>query len=330
MRENVVSHEYGITNKHFAAVAVSSLLLGAALTAAVRMSGALEVPEQMLEFDLAGTARREVAANVDALSSVASPIGRVEMAEAAIRPLVAPYGADAAVSCEFLGSGRGFDVNGSETFQSASMIKLAVLAEYLDETADGRLSPTDTYTLAAEDVVGGSGTMQDDPIGTVYALDQVASRMISVSDNVGTNALIERMGIESIDSEATELGLGQTRLAHKLMIDANDGQLNVTSANDCAALLARIARHEAANEERSLTAEDWLLAQEDAEGLAQGLPAGVPFGHKTGTVDDIRHDGGIVYAEDPYVIVVMTRNMDYDAANALMAQISSAAYAALK
>ena len=73
-----------------------------------------------------------------------------------------------------------------------------------------------------------------------------------------------------------------------------------------------------------------MLAQEDAEGLAQGLPAGVPFGHKTGTVDDIRHDGGIVYAEDPYVIVVMTRNMDYDAANALMAQISSAAYATLK
>lgn len=330
MRENVVSHEYGITNKHFAAVAVSSLLLGTALTAAVRMSGALDAPEQMLGFCLAPAVGREVSTNVDTLSSVASPIGRVAMAEAVIRPLVEPYGADVAVSCKLLANDRGLDINGAETFQSASMIKLAVLAEYLDETADGRLSPTDTYTLAAEDVVDGSGTMQDDPAGTVYTLDQVASRMISVSDNVGTNALIERMGIEAIDDKAAELGLEQTRLAHKLQISANDGQLNVTSANDCAALLARIARHEASNEERSLAAESWLLAQEDSEGLAQGLPTGVPFGHKTGTVDNIRHDGGIVYAEDPYVIVVMTRNMDYDAANALMAQISAASYAALK
>ena len=64
--------------------------------------------------------------------------------------------------------------------------------------------------------------------------------------------------------------------------------------------------------------------------MAQGLPDGVAFGHKTGTVDNIRHDGGIVYAEHPYVICVLTKNMGYDTANALMSQISSAVYNAIR
>lgn len=75
-------------------------------------------------------------------------------------------------------------------------------------------------------------------------------------------------------------------------------------------------------------AESYLLEQSDPEGLAQGLPANVPFGHKTGSLSSVRHDGGIVYGENPYVVVVLT-SLDGGTANALMSNISRAAYAAL-
>ena len=154
--------------------------------------------------------------------------------------------------------------------------------------------------------------------------------MVAVSDNVGTNVLIGRMGVEAIQQKAAELGLGGTHLAHKLMLPANDGSFNMISANDACRILERVASGTLASKGSCERAEDFLLDQEDDEGLAQGLPADVAFGHKTGTVDGIRHDGGIVYAEHPYVICVLTRGLDYGVANALMAQVSAAVYRALK
>lgn len=55
---------------------------------------------------------------------------------------------------------------------------------------------------------------------------------------------------------------------------------------------------------------------------------GVEFGHKTGSLDPIRHDGGIVYADNPYVIVVLA-NIGTNSGNSLMASISSAVYECL-
>lgn len=172
--------------------------------------------------------------------------------------------------------------------------------------------------------------MQDDRPGTTYTLDEVAARMISVSDNVATNVLIDHMGLDAIREKATELDLDDTSLVHKLMsTDNDDGSLNMISANDAALILGRIACGTLASDEACARAEDYLLAQDDDEGLAEGLPDDVAFGHKTGTLDDARHDGGIVYAEKPYVIVVLTQNMGYDDANDLMEDISAAVYAAL-
>ena len=76
-------------------------------------------------------------------------------------------------------------------------------------------------------------------------------------------------------------------------------------------------------------AESYLQAQTDNEGLAQGIPHTVPFGHKTGTLDSIRHDAGIVYAGKRYVIVTLT-GLNSGEANPLMSRISETVYNALK
>lgn len=252
----------------------------------------------------------------------------IAVAEAAVQELVGTYGEDVAVTVQFIDGSAGFEINGDTEFSSASMIKLLVLAEYLDEVDSGELSSTDTYALAADDVVGGSGSMQDDELGTEYKLDEVARRMIYQSDNVGTNVLIDLMGFDAINEKATELGLEHTVLGHKLMI-SGPGPYNTISANDAACILTSVANKTLASKERCNQATVWLLEQEDNEGLAEGLPEGVRLGHKTGTVDYIRHDGGIVYAEEPYTIVVMTSEMGYDSANDLIEQVSAAVYEAL-
>ena len=79
----------------------------------------------------------------------------------------------------------------------------------------------------------------------------------------------------------------------------------------------------------SEVAESYLLEQADSEGLVAGLPSSVRFGHKTGALDSVRHDGGIVYGESPYVIVVLT-SLDEAKANSLMEEISRMVYEALE
>lgn len=316
----------GIPDGQVAAVVIGSLLFALATVGveqAWREVSAREEALQAAALHVQLVAEEEVS---DAL--MVSPANPTDMsgAQAAVEALAAPYGEGVAVSVAMLDGTGSFDINGDASMQSASMIKLAVLAEYLREVDDGLLSSEETYTLAASDLVGGSGSMQDDPVGTVYTLDEVARRMIAASDNVATNVLIDRMGVAACQARVEDLGLGGTKVAHKLMIAANDGSLNMISANDAVRLLAGVGRATIASPESCGSAVEYLLDQEDDEGLVQGLPEDVAFGHKTGSLDGIRHDGGIVFAEHPYAICVLTRGLGDEAANALMARISAAVY----
>ena len=214
--------EFGITNKDYAAVAASSLAV-AALIMGVIHAGYAAMDAKATAIAEAEALAARMAAEEEASELQVSPAVITDMstAQAAVENIVSSYGENVVVSVRMLDGSGNFDVNGDESMQSASMIKLLVLAEYLDEMDAGTISSDDAYELANADVVGGSGTMQGDPVGTQYTLDEVARRMIAVSDNVGTNVLIERMGVEQIQAKADELGLAGTQIAHKLMISAN-------------------------------------------------------------------------------------------------------------
>ena len=215
-------------------------------------------------------------------------------------------------------------LNGDKRFVSASMIKLLILAEFIDEVGNGVISLDDVYTSKASDIVGGTGVIQTDPVGTSYTYDRLAELMIASSDNVATNVLIDRMGFDAINGKAHELGLEKTKLNRKMMQLGSEVE-NYTSANDAALILRKIARNELGSKKLCSKAKRYLLQQTDDAGLAQGLPSDVSFAHKTGSLDSKRHDGGIVYGDCPYVLVVLT-DVGAGQANQLMSKIASATY----
>lgn len=321
-----MTFEYGISNKQYAAVAAGSLALAALLVLGIRAGYAAVDASEQQAADAVAAARLAAEEDADAMAVAPANVTDMSGAHEAVEELLAGYEGKVFVSVRMLDGSGSFDIDGDESVKSASMIKLLVLAEYLDEVDSGELLASDEYVLAASDVVGGSGSLQSERRGTVYTLDEVARRMIAQSDNTATNVLIDRMGLDAIASKADELGLDGTALRHKLMLPANDGTSNMMCANDATQILEQIANGSIASAEACERAEDFLLEQEDNEGLAEGLDEDVAFGHKTGSLDDARHDGGIVYAEHPYAICVLTCGVDYDVANALMARISAAVY----
>lgn len=251
----------------------------------------------------------------------------MQAAELAVAELIEPYEDSVAVTVISLDDDSGFSINGDERFPSASMIKLLVLVEYMQQVNEGNLDSESSYVLVQSDKVGGAGVIAGAPSGTAFRYSELAQYMIEESDNTATNILIDVLGMDSINDSGQELGLAQTELRHKMML--GDGKTeNRMSSNDAAVLLRGIAQHVIAGEVESTAAESYLLMQADTEGLAQGLPLGIEFGHKTGSLDSARHDGGIVYSESPYVIVVLT-NLEETTANELMAAISAVVFEAL-
>ena len=222
----------------------------------------------------------------------------------------------------------GFSVNGKMPLVSASMIKLAILAEFLEEVEKGELSLEEPYTLQADDIVGGTGSVQSAGAGSVHTLGELARLMICDSDNTAANVLVKRMGMDAVNDQMKELGLENTQL-NRLMMDEEaiaQHKENFMSAEDAAVLLARIYRGQLVSETASAFALEALEAQSDSVGLAQGLPEGVVFAHKTGTLAMVKNDGGIVEAKKPYVLVVFCSGADQSVALDLMNKVSALVY----
>jgi beta-lactamase class A len=77
---------------------------------------------------------------------------------------------------------------------------------------------------------------------------------------------------------------------------------------------------------------DILLRQEDRDKIARGIPEGIPLANKTGEIDGVRNDVGIVdpYGDSPYVIAVLTKDLnDFSLGNIAIRRIAAAVHTAL-
>ena len=220
-----------------------------------------------------------------------------------------------------------------ESMVSASMIKLAIAYAFLEQVAAGDFSLTDYYTIQAGDIVGGTGTIGSLGAGASVSYGELVNKMISVSDNTATNILIDRIGMSAVNATAQKLGLNGT-LLQRHMMDSEAmaaGTENYVSANDVAVLLEMAYMGTFVNPECSAAVMEALEGQQDYSGILGGLPSGVMFAHKTGTLGTVRHDGGVVESEHPFVLVTLCGGSGFYEAGALstMAEIGAAVNDAL-
>src|SRR5689334_22625924 len=145
-----------------------------------------------------------------------------------------------AVAVKDLTSGEEFLLHGDEVMPQASSIKITVLAELYRQAQAGKLKLTDEYVVRKEDLVPGSDIMLGlTPGVTRVTLRDLATFMVAVSDNSATNVLIDRIGVENVNSMLESLGLHTTRLRRKMMDlkAASEGRENVSSPREMMTLL---------------------------------------------------------------------------------------------
>jgi len=204
-------------------------------------------------------------------------------------------------------------------FPAASTIKIHVLLELFNQTRSGKRSFQERLKVPTSDRLGplwdrrSSGILKDLESITEISLRDAATLMIIVSDNVATNLIMDLLGIENIQRMVQQLGLKDTKIQRKMMDygSAAKGLENVTSPYDMMITLEKIANKEVLEEESCEAILDILSRAQDTLGLRRLIPADVRIEHKTGELDDVCNDVGIVRAaETPFVIAVLSKGVN--------------------
>jgi beta-lactamase class A len=240
------------------------------------------------------------------------------------------------VSIEDLTSGQKYLLHEDAVFAQASSIKITVLAELYHENqqalagASGKAKLSDTYTMDAKDLVQDSDIMGGLTPGVTRVTNRdLATMMVAVSDNSAANVLIDRVGIQNVNALMDSLGLTHTRLQRKMMDikAANEGRENISTPREMMTLLEQIYRGKVLNKE---TTDDFfkMLSTHKDSAISRVLPGGVRSADKSGELEGVRTDSGVVFATNrPYVISVMTSYLRNERdGEAAIERISMAAY----
>src|SRR5688572_16723926 len=110
-----------------------------------------------------------------------------------LQTLAATLPGTAGVVVKDLATGQSITFNEAEPFPAASIIKLSILWAFFEQVEAGRLSATERVSLTTDAQVGGSGVLYTLAAGLNLTLQDLATLMITVSDNTATNILIDRL-----------------------------------------------------------------------------------------------------------------------------------------
>src|SRR5437868_4386580 len=191
------------------------------------------------------------------------------------------------VAIEDLVTGQKYVLRGDDVFPQASSIKIAVLAELYRQAQQGKLKLTDVYTVRDTDLVADSPIMNGlTPGVTQITLCDLATMVVAVSDNSAANVLIDRVGIENVNSLLDSLGLAHTRLRRKMMDlkAASEGRENISTPGEMMMLLESLYRGKILN--RPMTDDFFkLLSTKKMDSwISRDLPEDLKIADKPGSL----------------------------------------------
>ncbi|GAC1478461.1 MAG: hypothetical protein NVS1B4_22220 [Gemmatimonadaceae bacterium] len=213
-----------------------------------------------------------------------------------------------------LDTGERLAARGDETFPTASLIKVPVLVTVHDLVERKLLALDDPLTLLRIDQVPGSGVLQFMHPGLIVTVGDAAWLMTTISDNTGTNLLLDRIGIRRVWDKMEALGLKHTKIHSKSFNRASSVAmdssvkygLGVTTPNEMADLFALLAAGKAVSPRSDSVMLDVLAHNEDGQ-LLQRYAGGVRAAHKTGANDDMRTECSLFYLQSRVVACVLTK-----------------------
>jgi beta-lactamase class A len=244
-----------------------------------------------------------------------------------LQAIVAQHHGDVALFAENLATHETVAISADTPVQTASVIKLAILYEALEQVRSGKAHFDDKITLAKADQVPGSGVLLFFDTPLQLTLKDVLTMMVVMSDNAASNLAMDHLGIDNVDARLAKLGLKDTYLYKKIFTPAPAGVvmpadqkkfgLGKTTAHEMATLMTKIVRCELAEPGSPAKPNDAELCSVALKMLhvqfyrnaipryLDGMPGatGDSIANKTGSLNAVRNDVAAVSTKNGMVII---------------------------
>jgi beta-lactamase class A len=261
-------------------------------------------------------------------------LARASGVEKQIADRIAAFHGEMGLFAKNLDTGETLAVNADQRFPTASLIKVAVMAEVFRQIETGRIRKDRIVVLRDADKAGDETiplNMLHD--GTPLTVSDLLKFMIAYSDNTATNLLVSLVGTANVDTLLDSFGLTKTRLyrptfrdgrADVLPEEEKEFGLGSTTPRETARLLELIAEGKVV----SRAAGDQMIALLATQQDRAMIPRSLPFerdeilvANKTGWDEEKRPDASgfqgdvrndAAYVKGPkarYVIAICARRI---------------------
>jgi beta-lactamase class A len=279
--------------------------------------------------------RKACAAQISKVQTVASHDAVDASLQEKLAALAATHKGHVTLYAKQLNTGKVVSLDPDVPIQTASVIKLAILYQAMEEVRDGKAHWDEKITLKKGDGVNGSGvlTFFDTPL--TLTLKDVLTMMVIVSDNTATNLSIDRFGVGAVNARIAWMGLKDTHLYKKIGKPATEPMpadqskfgLGKTTAHEMETIMERIGRCELGQPGEPARSGDTEICQTALTMLRNqfyrntiprylekldSTEEGSGIASKTGSLNAVRNDVAIVAGKSgPIVISIFTdRNED--------------------
>ncbi|MEO8855169.1 MAG: serine hydrolase [Ginsengibacter sp.] len=248
-----------------------------------------------------------------------------------------------AVAFEDLATGKQFLMNAHQSFHAASTIKTAYLIETFKQADDHKFSLSDSIFIHNDfkSIVDGSIYHLDSTddsetdlyrrIGEKETIYNLLFRMITQSSNFSTNLIVDLIGAKNANQTMRSIGAKDIQALRG--VEDNKayelGMNNTVTAYDLMIIFDHLAKGTVVNKQACDSMIQILMHQQLREKIPAKLPADVKVANKTGSIDKVSHDSGIVFLPDgkEYVLVLLSKGVeDEKSVNETLANVSRIIY----
>lgn len=190
-----------------------------------------------------------------------------------------------AYAIEYFQSGQQYTNHNRQPLIAASVIKVFVM-EYV------YLKGLDLNQMVEESSLG-----------------DLVRQMIQVSDNQATNQIIEFIGMTTLNSYFQAAGYPDTVLEREMLDTTAQkaGKENYTSIPDVMTFLQRLYEHQGEAPYGAML--QIMMGQQVRTKIPAKLSAAIPVANKTGELAGVENDIGIVFADQPFAIAVLSNGV---------------------
>lgn len=232
--------------------------------------------------------------------------------EQIIEPLRGTYG----IYFRDLEKGDAFSINGLEKMTAASLIKMPTLLTLYREADAGRINLDTVYKLQAADRRGGAGSLIGRPEGSEISYREMAKLMGQQSDNTAFNVIANKiLSGEKIQNTISLLGMRQTSFED-----------NLTTPEDMGLLFRKLYQEKVVSDKSRDEILSFITNTIWETRIPAGIPKGIKVSHKIGSEVGVISDAGIIFANKPFILVILSQNANEIEAGKALPEIAKKIY----